>query len=384
MKKQTTASSKARSTEVATLPNSALARWVSSHQASASPLLEPDLRKVFEGILWAANQYVPSECGSICLAGFPDAPDELVYIGSFGASAHEIPGTRLGKQQGITGRTFRSGKPHLRNDVKSDRHFFNGVDERTRVETQSLLAVPIFYEEEPCGVLTLINRCDPGGFNRQDQRLMEVFTGYLSTSLRNLVQSALHREMAQNDHLSGLRNDRYFYAQLQQEMEGCERYGGDLSLVFLDLDGFKAVVDTYGHPVGSQVLAEVGRLLARVVRHPGATLARYGGDEYVLVLPGAGSERALQVAEEVRHAIGAETYLQQASPDGRPALQLRGHFTASVGVASLRELRLLGGDLPARRLEFIRAADEAMYEAKRAGKDRVCLAGAAPPAWSAT
>jgi diguanylate cyclase (GGDEF)-like protein len=135
------------------------------------------------------------------------------------------------------------------------------------------------------------------------------------------------------------------------------------------------VVDTHGHLVGSQVLAEVGQLLAKTVDHPGATLVRYGGDEYVAVLPGANSERALEVAEKIRLAILESVFLSTPGYDGRAPLNLQGHFTASVGVASYRECQFHSplGDLAVRRQEFIRIADESMYTAKRLGKNRVHL-----------
>ena len=368
-------SSKPKS-EVATLPPGELSIWVDHLFQGHRQRVEPHLHEVFESILWAANQYVPSECGSICLSGFPDAPDELVFVASFGESAGLIPGTRLQIGQGITGKVFKSGKAQLRNDVSRDRNFYAGVDERTQFVTRSILSVPIVFDGEECGVLSLINRRGKRGFRRHDLRLMEIFCGYLSTSIRNSVDSAFHRELSQRDYLSGLRNDRYFYKQLLIDLEGCERYGGDLSLIFMDLDHFKSVVDTYGHLVGSQVLAEVGHLLAATVEHPGCTLARYGGDEYVVVLPGADAARAMQIAETIRKAILNGVFLTQAGQEGRPALNLKGHFSASIGVASYRDSEFEEEDQPdllVRRQQLIRIADEAMYRAKRRGKNQVCL-----------
>lgn len=373
MNPQPTPSSK-RQQQLAVVAPAVLAAWVDAHTSLSPQRQDPDLRQVFESILWAANQYVPSECGSICLAGFPDAHNELVYVASFGTSSDQIAGTRLQVGQGITGRVYRTGKPQLRNDVSRDRHFFGDIDQRTQFVTRSLLAVPIKFEGTVCGVLSLINRRGKRGFRRHDLRLMEIFCGYLATSLQNLVDAAFHRELAQRDHLSGLRNDRFFHQQLLIELEGCERYGGDLSLIFMDLDHFKSVVDTYGHPVGGQVLAEVGRLLAVTVAHPGATLARYGGDEYVALLPGADAEKALSIAEAIRQAVAETTFLTEPSADGsRPALNLSGQFTASIGVASYRDCELGDAAMAVRRQLFIRIADEAMYRAKRLGKNQVSL-----------
>jgi len=364
-----------KNSEVAILESQRLNSWVENRFARCIHRHEPQLQDVFESILWAANQYVPSECGSICLGGFPDAPDELVFVASFGQSADLIPGTRLRVGQGITGKVYMALRPQLRNDVSRDSNFYSGVDQRTQFVTRSILSVPIVFEGEGCGVLSLINRRGKRGFRRHDLRLMEIFCGYLSTSIRNAVDSALHRELALRDYLSGLRNDRFFYKQLLLEIEGCERYGGELSLIFLDLDHFKGVVDQHGHLVGSQVLAEVGQLLARTVHHPGATLARYGGDEYVVVLPGADLEMARTIAENIRQTIGQGVFLTEAGAEGCPVLNLQGIFTASLGVASYRDSHLEKVEtLEARRQALIRLADEAMYEAKRQGKNCVCLA----------
>ena len=364
-----------KTTQVATLSSAVLSTWVEQRFGSHHLRRDPELQEVFESILWAANQYVPSECGSICLGGFPNAQDELIFVASFGESAELIPGTRLRVGQGITGKVYKTRRPQLRNDVTRDRNFYAGVDQRTQFVTRSILSVPIVFEGEGCGVLSLINRRGKRGFRRHDLRLMEIFCGYLSTSIRNAVDSSFHRELSLRDYLSGLRNDRYFYNQLLSELEGCERYGGELSLIFLDLDHFKSVVDSHGHLVGSQVLAEVGQLLARTVDHPGCTLARYGGDEYVLVLPGANSEQAVDMAERVRRAIREEVYLTTPG-EGRPALHLQGRLSASIGVASYRECQFedVGElDLGLRRQQLIRIADEAMYRAKHLGKNQVYL-----------
>lgn len=369
------ASSKKPTNEVATLSPAELTNWVDHLFQGHLHRAEPLLHEVFESILWAANQYVPSECGSICLSGFPDAPDELVFVASFGESSGLIPGTRLKTGQGITGKVYKTGKAQLRNDVSRDRNFYAGVDERTQFVTRSILSVPIVFDGEECGVLSLINRRGKRGFRRHDLRLMEIFCGYLSTSIRNSVDSAFHREMALRDYLSGLRNDRYFYKQLLADLEGCERYGGDLSLIFMDLDHFKAVVDEHGHLVGSQVLAEVGHLLAETVDHAGCTLARYGGDEYVVVLPGADSQKAMTIAETIRLAVLNGVFLTEPGAEGRPALHLKGRFSASIGVASYRDCEFEEAEfnLAVRRQQLIRIADEAMYSAKRRGKNQVCL-----------
>ena len=364
-------SSEGRSTlQVFTLGASQISALIEARFRVAQNRREPQLEEVFHNILRIANEYVPAESGSVCLGAGDDSGD-LLFIASFGIQSELIPGTRLDAKVGITGKTYHSGKSCIRNDVTQDKNFFSGVDKKTQYQTRSILCVPILLEEQVCGVLSLLNRLDPKGFRPRDLRLMEIFCRYLSTSIQNLIDFHYQRELALRDHLSGLHNDRYFYKQLLAEIEGCERYGGDLSLIFLDLDHFKAVVDQFGHLVGSQVLAEVGHLLARTVKRPGTTLARYGGDEYVVILPGCDETETVAISEKIRLAIAAETYINEPLPDGSPALNLKNRFTASIGVACYRSCEILGESVESRRHSFIRNADEAMYQAKAGGKNQV-------------
>ncbi len=363
-------------TEIHTLEADRLAGWGGQGLDRPARTELPKLPEVFREILWTANQYIPSESGSICLGGLPEADGELVYVAAFGETARTITGERLPVTEGITGRVFREGAAAMINDARNDRHFFAGMDEKSGYRTRSILAAPIRFDGDPAGVICLLNRLEEDGYQPADQRLLNVLCGYASNSLLNLADAAYHREVARRDDLTGLRNDRFFHRQLRRELEARERSGADLSLIFLDLDRFKHVVDTHGHLVGSQVLTEVGQLIARVVTDPRATLARYGGDEFVAILPGMDADTAAATAESIRQAIADTVFLATPGDDGRPALNLKREFSASIGVASYRDCHFAAdppSDWKARQRDFIHVADEAMYQAKREGKDRVCV-----------
>lgn len=363
-------------TEIHTLGAERLAGWAGHEPGRPARAELPRLTEVFRDILWTANEYIPSDSGSICLGGLPEADGELVYVASFGKSARAITGERLPITKGITGRVFREGTTAMVNDARSDPEFHAAMDEKSDYFTRSILAAPIRFDGEPIGVISLLNRLGEEGFHAADCRLLGVLCGYASNSLLNLADAEHHREVARRDDLTGLRNDRFFHHQLRVELEDRERSGAELSLIFLDLDHFKSVVDTHGHLVGSQVLGEVGRLIARVVTHPGATLARYGGDEYVVILPGMNAEPAAATAESIRHAIADTVFLSEPGEDGRPALHLKREFSASIGVASYRDCHFAAdppSDWKTRQRDFIQVADQAMYQAKREGKDRVCV-----------
>jgi diguanylate cyclase (GGDEF)-like protein len=150
----------------------------------------------------------------------------------------------------------------------------------------------------------------------------------------------------------------------------------------LDLDHFKDVNDAYGHLVGSRVLAQVGGTLRQVI--PGGALAaRYGGDEFVVVVPGAGPQETLWVAETVRRNIETAVFLDEADPVdpvNYPALSIRDVVTCSLGISTLqrdvrRDERLRAGDFVAVKNELMRRADTRMYLAKDRGRNRIVAGG---------
>lgn len=156
------------------------------------------------------------------------------------------------------------------------------------------------------------------------------------------------RLLSETDQLTGLYNQSRFFSQLEFEKERAERLGHELSLAMIDLDGFKEINDRQGHPAGDLILRRVGSILFSMIRKNLDTACRYGGDEFVVILPGCDLERARIFCERLRGAIA----------------QIEG-LGASIGIAGYRPGTLGRDVLP--------EADEAMYAAKRAGKNQVCL-----------
>jgi len=163
------------------------------------------------------------------------------------------------------------------------------------------------------------------------------------------------------DELTGLYNQRFFYATLAREIEAAKRYGQSLCLLMLDLDRFKLFNDTYGHIEGDRVLKACGLDLRAQVRTTDLA-CRYGGEEFVVLLPRTFLEEACRVAERVRQ--GAKALVFDPIPPGgdRP---VRASISVSLGVAEYR------GGLSAE--DLVRRADRALYAAKEAGRDRVAV-----------
>ena len=145
------------------------------------------------------------------------------------------------------------------------------------------------------------------------------------------------------------------------------------AVIFLDLDNLESVNDRHGHLAGSQVLREVGYLLRRTVTDERATLTRYGGDEFVLILPGYDLKEGMEIAQSIRNTIRASTFLSRPYGFNDPALNLHGVLTASLGISSIRSHTTPGASVEQHKNELLRSADAALYRAKQMGKDR-CVA----------
>jgi diguanylate cyclase (GGDEF)-like protein len=334
-----------------------------------------DLDLVLRQILQKAYEFVPSESGSMLL----DDPyrkvasrrdNELVFIATFGDSSSNLIGQSLSAQHGIVGRVYQTGTPYLSADVETDKFFYPQIDEEIGHKTHSIVAVPIYIGKHVCGVLELINRLDGKTFTQRDMTLLEIFAGYTSFMLQNALDAKRAHELAKRDDLTGLFNDRWFNVRLSEAITDARKTKRDLVLIFLDLDRFKYVNDAYGHLAGSQVLREVGFILKRIVQSVTATVARYGGDEFVIVLPETSLDDGLALCEQIRATIAGTTFLDREWGFNNPALSLRGILSASIGIAEYAK----SGDgvtEEQEKSELLRRADAAMYRAKSAGKNQV-------------
>jgi diguanylate cyclase (GGDEF)-like protein len=200
-------------------------------------------------------------------------------------------------------------------------------------------------------------------FDPAERDVFRYLLGQAAVSIENIALHELVSEQAVTDDLTGLSNKRRFRDVLAKEAARAARFDHPLSLLMLDIDGFKRINDTRGHVQGDEVLWRIARVLqaeSRAIDEP----ARYGGEEFAVALPETGPDGAADVAERIRARI--ETKAVPAT-DGGAALRV----TASVGVATI-PMSASGPD------ELVRAADEALYEAKRTGKNRVCKAEPVP------
>ena len=355
-----------------------LERFLERRRANPTFPWEFSLAANLEEVLRRANGFVPSAAGSIL---FDDpsrkqadrSRNHLTFIAAFGETADGLVGQTIPASAGIAGQVYVSGRAYRTSDARQDPYFYHQVDEQTSYRTRSLIAIPIRIEQEVCGVLELINRENAASYSEQDRNLLEIFAGYISISVQNVLDARQAQEIAKRDNLTALYNDRYLHIAVLDAIRRCAATGHDLAVLFLDLDFFKRVNDSHGHLAGSQVLREVGLLLRRKVEGKGLA-ARYGGDEFVLVLPDADLEQAIDFAEEIRDEVLSSTFCAEATEVQPEPLNLRG-ITCSIGIATLRRHLTDDLSLAERKGAILRLADAAMYVAKETGRNRTAVAG---------
>ena len=208
---------------------------------------------------------------------------------------------------------------------------------------------PLAAEGKSVGVLAVEH---PGRMGRIERRVVDMVTQFASHAALSMENARLYQQVqkqAETDALTGISNRRTFESTLEREMSRAARNGEQLTLAMFDIDHFKALNDNYGHQVGDEVLKKVAHALAMTCRDFD-TPARYGGEEFVVILPSCSSKESLMVAERLRKAIAD--------------IEAVTSVTASSGVATFPTH---ASDMHS----LIKAADEALYESKRAGRDRV-------------
>jgi diguanylate cyclase (GGDEF)-like protein len=336
------------------------------------------LDEVLATILEKANEFVPSVSGSILLDDPQQKlsgrnPTDLVFASCFGPRSSEILGQRVSSARGIVGQVYRRGKSVLANDTAREPSFDDEYDQRFNYESKTLLCVPIFVERSICGVIELVNKLSSEPYSDSDRKLLEIFAEYISSNFQNILNARQIERMARTDNLTGLLNDRYLYERLKEEL-GAFKGEECFSVLFLDLDHFKSVNDVHGHLAGSAVLAEYGEVLRQVVGETESLMARYGGDEFVIALPRCSMARARQLGETIRARTQEHVFLAETWGHGRAPLGISGLITVSIGITTWKPKEMTADSLEALASELLNVADQAMYESKAKGRNRLTAA----------
>src|SRR3982074_2817810 len=286
---------------------------------TSSLQLDQVLRTIMEKI----DEFLRPDTWSLLLVD--ETKQELYFELAVGKGAQALKDVRIKMGQGIAGWVAQNDEAVIVPDVSQDTRFFSKVDEKTKMETRSIVAVPVRYRDHCLGVIELINCVGREGFQERDLALLEALADFAAIALENARHVKRIHELTITDDCTNLYNARHMDFILETEIYRSQRYGYEFSLVFIDLDHFKNINDTYGHLMGSKLLAEIGSKLKESCRLIDFAF-RYGGDEFVVLLPQTGKENAFVVARRLHRRIRESAWQMEGGLDV--------HITASVGVAS--------------------------------------------------
>jgi diguanylate cyclase (GGDEF)-like protein len=339
-------------------PNSNWKDLVIFHNLARALTSSLDLEGVLHAIMDQMRNFFEPETWSLLI--LDETRQELYYAVAAGAREEDLKSMRIKVGEGIAGWVALHGESVIVPEISTEDSRFQTPGSRLRIK--SAICMPLRSRQRTLGVIQLFN-CRLETMTDYTISFLHILCDYAAIAIENARAMERIQALTITDDCTGLYNQRRLHHVLDEEVERCRRSGCKFSLIFIDLDHFKAVNDHHGHLVGSRLLSEVGDLLRSCVG-PKDLAFRYGGDEFILLLDGIGKSKAEQTARALHqrlrnHVFGLGSHL---------ALKI----TASFGVASFPEDGHTGQ-------EIIRAADAMMYLVKGSTRDDVAVAERSEP-----
>jgi diguanylate cyclase (GGDEF)-like protein len=314
-----------------------------------------DLDSILQTIMEKMAEYFRPDTWSLLMVD--EQKNELYFAIAVGAAAEALSATRLKVGEGIAGWVAKHGQSLIVPDVQNDPRFSSRVDEITRSQTRSIICMPLRSRHRVLGVIQLVN-ANVQALKEQEVFFLQTLCDYAAISIENAKAVEKIQELTITDDCTGLFNARHLYKTLETEVYRSARFGYQFSVIFIDLDHFKQVNDTYGHLVGSRLLAEIGYLIKEQLRLIDFAF-RYGGDEFVVLLPQTSKDQAVIVAKRLQESLRAGVFCKDQGLN----LDVR----ASMGLATFPHDAQTPHDI-------IRQADEMMYVVKNTTRDNIGVA----------
>ncbi|MDJ0766133.1 MAG: sensor domain-containing diguanylate cyclase [Myxococcota bacterium] len=310
-------------------------------------------KDVVNAALSAALQIASYDIAAVALI---DSDGHQIVRKAVGRRAEEIEGLRLNATSTLAAAAIKNRHylPYRGELDPKQQIVFSKKTQRIFAKMTSAMVLPLVAGNEPLGTLTLASMT-PSVYNEEVRTTLQVMTNQLATALQNARMVRRLEELATTDGLTGLSNHRVFQEELEKKLASATRFNKELSVILCDLDKFKSVNDTYGHPVGDFVLRALGDTLRKNVVRDTDLPARYGGEEFVVLCEGTSTEGAVKLAERIRIDLENRVFRTEQGN-----LQV----TISMGVATFPIHAL-------RREVLIERADAALYAAKQGGRNQV-------------
>ncbi len=320
-----------------------------------------DMESLVRTAVERINVLIPASNWSILLLD-PETR-ELHFSVVVGVELDSVKDVRLKLGEGIAGTVAQTGEPIFIPEAQSDPRFCCRVDEATGFETRSIICLPLTIRDEIIGVIEVVNVENANFFREKYLPLLAILADYVAIAVDNVRNFQRLQITSFIDDVTGFYNTRYLTWHLERLVAQVLHEDARLSVVFLDMDNFKQVVDTHGHLLGSKVLKEVARVIGAVLT-PQDSLIRYGGDEFIILLPRTGKEAAYDFVTRLRQTINASRFLTEEG--------INLTVTASYGIATLPE------DATDKQT-LLRLADQAMFSSKGRGKDTIVVGAPGKP-----
>jgi diguanylate cyclase (GGDEF)-like protein len=314
-----------------------------------------DLDSILQTILDKMAEYFRPDTWSLLMVD--EAKNELYFAIAVGSAAEALKNVRLKIGEGIAGHVAKYGEKLIVPDVSADPRFAKRIDQTTQWETQSIICVPVKSKLRVQGVIQLVN-VDLEHFGNEESFFLQALCDYAAIAIENARSVEKIQELTITDDCTGLYNARHLYKTLETEVYRSARFGYEFSVLFIDLDHFKSVNDTHGHLIGSKLLAEIGYLIKGQLRLIDFAF-RYGGDEFVVLLPQTDKDSAMVVARRLRDSLRASCFCREEG--------LNLNVRASMGLATYPHDAKTPHDI-------IRQADGMMYEVKNTTRDNIGIA----------
>lgn len=311
-----------------------------------------NIKQILNIILTRLSELIQASNWTLYLLD-PDK-QELYFEVVVGLDKQLLADVRIKLGEGVAGTAALTGEPILvSDDVRRDPRFSGKVDAITGFVTRSLICLPLKVQDAVIGVIEIVNPEDPSLFEDEAMPVLSILADYVSIAITNARNHMRIESVAITDDVTGFYNTRFLHNCLDNFLQQSQV----VSLAFLDLDDFKLVVDAHGHLMGSKMLKEVAEVIASQLEEDDL-LVRYGGDEFVVILPAQDRRIVLEKMAKVHREVAHTSFLKSED------LEVR--ITASCGIASYPQDAV-------DKKGLLQLADQALYRSKKQGKNSITI-----------